>query len=59
MGYVAALDEPGITRLDVGMLSVIGRPPGGRLNPWVLRWVARDLGAQPNEVEAALFGSGR
>jgi hypothetical protein len=59
MGYVAALDEPGITRVDVGMISVIGKPPGGRLNPWVQRWVARDLGAQPDEVEAALFGTGR
>jgi hypothetical protein len=58
LAYIAAGDEPAPERLDTTALSVIRRPPGGRLNPWVMEQVARDLAVRPADIEQALFVDG-
>jgi len=53
--YLPAHDEPAVSRIDVNGLRAIRKPPGGRLNPWVLEQVARDHGVTPELVQRALF----
>jgi hypothetical protein len=55
LSYEPADDEPPACRFDRAALLVIRRPPGGRLNPWVLAEVARDCGVAPESVHKALF----
>jgi hypothetical protein len=55
LAYEPADDEPPAQRFGVAELSAIRRPPGGRLNPWVLAQVAHDHGVTPELVRAALF----
>jgi hypothetical protein len=53
--YDPASDEPPPERFDLEALQMIRRPPGGRLNPWVFKEVARDHGVTPDLVQQALF----
>ena len=53
--YEPALDEPPASRFGLVELRLIRRPPGGRLNPWVFREVAKDCGTTPEAVLKALF----
>lgn len=55
LGYVPASDEPALTQFDAAALASIRKPPGGRLNPWVMAWVAREFGVDVATVEDALF----
>jgi uncharacterized protein YjiS (DUF1127 family) len=58
LAYIPASDEPPLERLDTTALSIIRNPPGGRLNPWVMEQVARDLAVCPADIELALFVDG-
>ncbi|HTU62861.1 MAG TPA: hypothetical protein VMF89_30585, partial [Polyangiales bacterium] len=55
LAYTPALDEPPWERFDEQALAVIRRPPGGRLNPWVLTQVARDHAVTEACIENALW----
>ena len=55
--YVPAEDEPPVHRLGWLELTAIRSPPAGRLNPWVISQVARDLGVSVDQVELAVFPS--
>jgi hypothetical protein len=52
-------DEPPLGALDAEMLRAILRPAGGRLQPWVIGYVARALAVAPERVTAALFARDR
>jgi hypothetical protein len=39
--YVPAADEPGLAFFDADVITIIRKPPAGRLNPFVLEAVAR------------------
>jgi len=54
--YVPADDEPQLAGLDGPTLTQLVRPPGGRLNPWVLGQLAALYGVSVEELEASLFG---
>lgn len=49
-------DEPAIESFDAQDLAAIRKPPGGRLNPWVLARVARDHATNVASIEMALWG---
>lgn len=55
LGYSPALDEPALDRFDAAALATIAKPPGGRLNPWVIAQVARDHEVHADVVVRALF----
>lgn len=50
-------DEPAPQRFDAEALATIRKPPGGRLNPWVLEQVARDHAVTRACIETALWGA--
>lgn len=52
-------DEPAFESFDAQDLAAIRKPPGGRLNPWVLARVARDQAATVTSIEIALWGAPR
>jgi hypothetical protein len=55
LAYTPAADEPPVSRFDLAALQTIRKPPGGRLNPWVIEQVARDCGVTTQAVHRALF----
>ncbi|HEY2736432.1 MAG TPA: hypothetical protein VGI70_20675 [Polyangiales bacterium] len=55
LAYQPRDDEPSAARLDLTALRTIRKPPGGRLNPWVLSEVAKQHGVTPELVHKALF----
>jgi hypothetical protein len=52
-------DEPRIADFAADELRAILRPVGGRLQPWVLAYVARALSVDPAAVSTALFAGDR
>jgi hypothetical protein len=55
LAYTPALDEPELQRFDAEALAVIRKPPGGRLNPWVVTQVAKDHAVSEACIENALW----
>ena len=49
-------DEPALQSFDEQDFAAIRKPPGGRLNPWVLARVARDQATTVTSIEIALWG---
>lgn len=54
-----AEDEPARDEIDEALVAGLWRPPGGRLNPVVLRFLARTRGIPTDGLEHALFGDAR
>lgn len=55
--YERQPDEPALESFDAQDLAAIRKPPGGRLNPWVLARVARDQAATVTSIEIALWAA--
>jgi len=55
----ADLAEPDPEELDPAMLRAILQPASGRLQPWVLGYVAKKAGVSPHAVANALFAQQR
>ena len=50
-------DEPALESFDAQDLAAIRKPPGGRLNPWVLARLARVHATSVACIEIALWGA--
>lgn len=57
LAYEPLPDEPALDQFDAEDLATIRKPPGGRLNPWVLTRVARDHAVSTACIEIALWGA--